>query len=337
MHKLLRDLIQKIDDFGAAGGLVQFTTLIPSFVDIAFSSQNIICSDGSDGDIVLDGGEGIIPGFDKSGSGSSAIYTMTNHLTCSNLTISSGIELKPAGYLFRVRENMTLGDNCKITANGANGSGASLGAGSTGNYYGGGTSGGTGRTDNGIDGGNATSFTSPYVYLGGNGGAGGNGASGNTGGTSVTTNKWAETNGDKFYALLHSFAVNSVTELTKLAGGMGGGGGGGHNVASSIDISGGGGGGGGVIVIMVGGKITYGTGCSIEAKGGNGANATTETTANLGGGGGAGGGCVIVRSKVKAGSVTITVTGGTAGTKTGTGTDGTAGVDGFSREVYFVG
>lgn len=336
MHNLLRKLWHAIDN-GGIPGIINFVSGLPEMVNISSVSQDLICGASIDGAITLDGNTGTVPtGFSISGSGSSAVYTMSKHIMASSMTISSGITLKPAGHFLKVKGDLTLGNNVTIQANG-NGGGTGLNGASppSSGFFSGGSAGGNGKTQGQAGAGGAGSSVIG-VKLGGTGGTGGTTPSG-AGGAGSSTNNWVKSNGDKFVQAIQGFFI-SGTSVALLGGGSGGGGGGG--VTNTYSNPGGGGSGAGVIVILVGGTITYGSNCRITAIGGAGKDAyNSSIPANTrgGGGGGGGGGAIFVRSKRKIGSVTFDVSGGAGGNKVSSSdTNGSAGSSGYYKEVYLL-
>lgn len=281
--------------------------------------------DGSDGSATLDG-SATVSWASKSGN----TYTMTEPCLCTDISISGGVTLIPAG--FPVYVNGTLTNNGDISAAGADGplnhgftdSGGLGGNSGTSNVYGYGGNGGTTSLGNG---GTAGVIANAIGGAGGNGGNSGGGNSGGLGGT--RTLPAASVGGIKQTKGLASIITGrtfSQTGVTMILGGSGGGGGAGDGTNPG-GPSGGAGGGLAIFAANIAGSGT------ITAKGGNGGSGPIGS--NCGGGGGGGGGYIYVITTTSnyASLNTVTVAGGTAGPAQGTGNAGSAGAAGVLRET----
>jgi hypothetical protein len=281
--------------------------------------------DGSDGSATLDG-SATVSWASKSGN----TYTMTEPCLCTDISISGGVTLIPAG--FPVYVNGTLTNNGTISAAGADGplnhgftdSGGLGGNSGTSNVYGYGGNGGTTSLGNG---GTAGVIANAIGGAGGNGGNSGGGNSGGLGGT--RTLPAASVGGIKQTKGLASIITGrtfSQTGVTMILGGSGGGGGAGDGTNPG-GPSGGAGGGLAIFAANIAGSGT------ITAKGGNGGSGPIGS--NCGGGGGGGGGYIYVITTTAnyASLNTVTVAGGTAGPAQGTGNAGSAGAAGVLRET----
>lgn len=312
--------------------------------------------DGSDGEYTLDGTQAAVGGlFSKS----SNTYTLLRDANFSNLTISAGVTLKPAGYLLRavgvltnagtIENNGVAGSDGNGTTNNTPGTGGAGGAAGTGNTLAAGTAGVTGGTGgtSGNVGSAGTNGTSQNPSLGVNGAAGGKGTdaganSGGAGGSAGTataenmnftltpiSNLTANAVNSNVIFFAFSGATSGLTLSPSAGSGAGGGAGGTGGVAGS----GGGGSGGSGGIIYIGASTIVNTG-TIRANGGNGGNGGSGT---LGGGGGAGGsGGIIILAYKTLTAGTIQVAGGTGGTAGSGGVDAANGSNGTTGVYYKV-
>ena len=229
------------------------------------------------------------------------IYSMTNNIVCTNLTIDVGVTLVTNGFIIMCTGTLT--NNGTIDNSGGNGGPGGVptaaGIGALWTILGGGSSGGTGGHFDPQQ--QGVSFTAVgvnnNVALGGRGGAGGNpsntaGATNNPIGLSTYT--WSADHLDLSTWLMSGRVSNTglanigdtgTSSLIFFGGGTGGGGGASPGGGPVFD---GGGGGGGAGVILISTNILAGNG-TIRAKGGDGANTT-----GWAGGGGGGGGVIII-------------------------------------------
>ena len=302
-------------------------------------ANTFMFGDGSDGDVVI-----------------SVDTALTQNAFYHNLTVNSGINLTPSGFLVCVSGTLTLTATGTINANGAVGAtgGASTNAGGAGGganqYLSGGSGGGAGSNG----GGGASSGAASRAYRGvvitgsGNAAAGAAGVSGGAGqgggggggegvgGSVAAGTTIAQSAGDihdLFNAMNGGFMGRGSSPNTWTSG-VGGGGGGGDNVTPR---SGGGGGGGGGTVVVRANNIV-GTGL-IQAKGGNGGNGSAGAANRVGGGGGGSGGIIVVIQRFgiapnATGGVTTSVTGGTGGLPVNAGGAGGAGGAGIVITGY---
>jgi len=251
---------------------------IPIFSDF----QTFVRSDGSDGDVTI-----------------TSDTTLTRDMFYNNLTIQTGVTLKPNGFRIFVKDTLYLygtidfsgknGGNGGTNAAGIGGAGVPAGTvpGSIAGANGGrGGLGGSYSPDPGNNGINASkSLQNTNGRNGGNGGggSGGAGASGGTGGT-ATLASGVDWRWEKNYLIPYLLLDNSF-QVT--AGGAGGGGGGVGSIGYNAGGGGGGGASGGCIFIVA--KRIVGNG-SIRARGGDGGNGGNGGGGNTGGGGGGAGG-----------------------------------------------
>lgn len=299
--------------------------------------------DGSDGAATLDG-SATPSGMTKSGSD----YTMTRDVYYTDMTLSTGTTLNPAGYRIFGTGTCTLNGTAVIKRNGnngTNGSGTTAGTGGAAladGYLKGSAAGGNGGTEtpnvSPQAGSNTTNSIGTSGATGGDGGAG-SGAGGQTGGVAGT----ATTSNVKLISNWHLATlldVGSTGATVKFdnSAGSGGGGGGGQGTDNFPGGGGGGGSAGGIIAIYFR-SIVIGASASIIANGGNGGNGGNAAGTNNGGGGGGGGGnggqiILIYNILTNSGSITCTKgTKGTGGTKTGTGVAGSNGADGTNGTI----
>lgn len=307
--------------------------------------------DGSDGAGVADGSTAL-----AGATLAANVYTLTRDVYYTNLTISTGVTIKPSGYRIFGTGTLTMNGTAIILrngnngSNGANGSGGVGGAGGSGGaaladgYLKGsvaGATGGTGAAGGGGNGNAGSAGTATSNSIGSNGtaggqggkGGGGNRGAGGAGGVATASNVKLSA-GWHLTTLLDISASGSSIKYDNSAGAGGGGGG-----ASSTAGGGGGGGAssGGVIAIYFR-AITIGASASITANGaagGNGGDGQGLTDPGDGGGGGGAGGnggeiIIVYNTLTNNGSVTATAglggSPGASGSQTGSsGSNGTAG------------
>lgn len=294
---------------------------------------------GFDGTLTLDGS--VTPDTSlmaKSGS----VYTLARDAHFDQLTIDSGVTLRPNGYLLFCRGTVTVDGT--IERNGNDGSGSTAGAALSQTIAAGNSgAGGNGATSdaNGSNG-NAVSTNGAAGGPGGNGGISGTGRNGGTGGsaksdTGATVNApnaagafGTAGRGRPFDAVgfMKGFASWGGQTLgwTSWGGGASGGGGG---RGPSATAGGGGGSGGGVLVICAS-TIEVSASGIIRANGGAGANGNGT---NCGGGGGGGGGVVALMYDSYTNSGTVEAAAGTNGTGAGGGGNGGPGGAGNVYEI----
>ena len=230
-------------------------------------------------------------------------------LNAYNLTISSGITLKPAGSPVRVLGTLTLDGTIELNGSAASGNTAGAGAGpsvspavpATGNVFIGGGTGTAGMTS-ATNGGNS-SLLSNSICCGGEGGAGGSGSYGTTatGGSGTLAASAIQT--DHYHGelqwLLQVGRSDGGTFRLNLVGGAGGASGGNRIGSGSGTLRSGAGGGGGGIGAVYARSASFGASAQIVADGGTGGNAPyTSPGGNAGSGGGGGGGGGVVFLKV---------------------------------------
>lgn len=305
--------------------------------------------DGSDGTVTCDGSTSVA-GMSLAGS----TYTITRDVYYNNLTINTGITVKPEGFRIFVKDTLTLSGTAKIDGNGTTGNigiaptgGASIsmsdgylkagpatGAGGNGINAGGG---GITSGSNGVDALNSLGYSGASGGAGGKGTIGSSTTTGGTGGIATTSNVKLIANWH-LATLLDISSTGSTLKFT--IGGSAGGGGGGTGLGAGDNAGGGGGGGAcGRMLAIYSKNIVIGASASITANGGDGgAGGTGGTQRGGGGGGGGGNGGIIVlcyNNITNNGSITASAgAGGVAGTNTGTpaftpavaGTAGSAGI-----------
>lgn len=248
--------------------------------------------DGSDGAATLNGTNTYSSWSTKSGN----VYTLTRDVQLSSLTISSGVTLKPAGYVVQVNGELLLNglihdDGGDASAHNGGAAGATGTAGATGVW---------GETNN------ASGLSSAMGASGGRGGTGQGGYS--QGGTATAP-------GDLSW-------LNSAPLKSSIPSGLNAGCGGGHAGGWGGTAGAGGGGGGGKVIVYA--LYANGSG-TLRARGGQGAGCTGGPQ---GGGGGGGGGWVMLVTSSASHSYTITATGGNGGAGASSEWDGVAGTNG---------
>ncbi|CAM6003641.1 unnamed protein product [Sphagnum balticum] len=249
--------------------------------------------DGSNGPATLDGTTTF-----SWASLASNVYTLSQDVCLTSLTINSGVTLKVNGFRIMVAgtftNNGTIGQSGSAAVTSA--AGAAGGTGTVGS----GAAGAAGGTGNGAIG----TFSTV-----GSGGAGGTGSSGTAGagagsvlpGAGYVHDVFVQPDAAGCGAYYWSGTVHACS------GGCGGSAGGGDGT----NKGGAGGAGGPMIVIYAYSFVNSG---AIIATGGAGG---TPTTGNCGGGGGGGGGLVLIYTLTTATTGTITLTGGAAGSGNG--------------------
>lgn len=288
-----------------AASVEQAFKTLNDWVTMLKNIQKQIFGDGAAGDLVVGGTTG------PTGLQGAPRY--------DDLTVSVGGEFTVFGSTIYVAGKLTWAG--KLSSNGANGGNGGVGTnGSAGDSnYRHHSPGGRGMVN--ANGEAAPALATPYTAAT-SGGDGGNGGATN-GGSSAT----AYPDPASFRIGPHVFAFDPSSGLiVPYRGGRGGGGGGGD----AANGGGGGGEGGGLIVVCAR-EVEIAVTASWDALGGNGGNATAGNCG--GGGGGQGGGMLLICGLLTGTPPTGTVTGGTAGTKTGTGVNGTAGAAGASSIV----
>lgn len=310
--------------------------------------------DGADGALVYDGAATIL-GMAPAAN----VYTLTRDIFATDITINNGITLKPGGY--RIYATGTLTNNGTISRNGvaggtgANGStsvdGTADAAGGTagtalasGTLYGSaaGKAGGVGQGNTNGDAGTAGASETQCTVgtnTGAVGGKGGNGTGGfsNQGGTASAGGAGTALVQPVKTIFRDMFDYNGIIKARAGSGSGGGGAAGNNGSGGSTMATGGGGGGSGSNggTIFIAAKIIINNSTKVISanggNGGNGGNGVTSGAGNSGGGGGGGGGAgglIVLVYRTLTNSGTITVTGGTAGTKGAQGGGGTAADDG---------
>lgn len=267
----------------------------------------------TDGDLVFDGALPVtIAG--QTVSPVAGVYTLSNYVLASTITISAGVEIRTQGNIIRCW-NLTGAATSVISDNGNDASGGTGGAGLSDvdipNRRDSGL-GASGRVTVGI----GATGTGVSTSLGGSGGSGGSaGSAGGAGGSAAAPN----------YTLtgpLTSYSTACLRTLSMVSPIRGGGGGGAGGLATAGGPSGSGGGGGGCVYVNA--AIWDFTGV-LRARGGNGSAASNT---NGGGGGGGGGGCVYIVQREILAAPTFDVSGGTGGAGFGTGNEGNSGSQG---------
>ncbi len=278
-----------------------------------------VFGDGSDGDIVLDGSAS----FGMMSGPSSNVYVLTRELYANNLTINSGVTLKPDGYRIFVKNTINGAGIIDASGNpGGNGSGGTGGGGASAVGSGPfksapGKTGGNSATNFGTGG---QSGTTGNI---GNPGAKGGDSANNGGGSAGPVASKTAPHREKWAAFL--FRDFDLTQ--RVPAGSGSGASGCRPFFSGgSGITGGGGGGSGSSggIIWIAARIWAGT-FTIQAPGGQGGNAGNSSGSNMvggnGGGGGTGGISFFIYFK-KTWTGTYSLAGGTGGAP-GTGAAGT--------------
>ena len=286
--------------------------------------------DKSDGDVTLVTGGAGAPAWTTY---SSDIYTMTRDAFLNNLTVNSGVSLRPDGFLPYIAG--TLVNSGTIERRGADASGVTGGAAVTdkGTFLADSTGGGTGAASTGnTTGGNSTLLANS---AGGTGGAGGTanttvlaGVPGTASAPIASITSWRTLN----YVL--SQRLISATTILGLNGGTGGSGGGASGNGVGQTATSGGGGAGAINLFLI--MNTLDNAGTIRSRGGNGANASVVGTAfGAGGGGGGGAGSVLIAANKVLALGTISSTGGNGGT--GAGISGAASAGGVGPVIILSG
>lgn len=300
--------------------------------------------DGSDGTVTFDGTTtilGIVP--------SSSIYTMTRDIHCINMTVNTGVTIKPSGYKIFATGTFTMLGTATISRNGNNGSNGGVGSmGVQGTGGAGGAALAAGTLDGSLAGGAgqisvqsggpaqpgvpaapgasvSNSIGSSGAAGGGSNGSGG-GASPSAGGT-ATSSVTRLTKGWNLQSLLDITTSGTATRFTNSAASTGGGSGASSAIAGANGGGGGGAGSSGGIIAIYAYSIVISASSVISVIGGNGGNGATGLNGTGGGGGGGNGGIVIFVYVTLSNLGTVLLTGGTAGTSGGTAaTNGSTGL-----------
>lgn len=309
--------------------------------------------DGSDGVGAADGSTAL-----AGATLAANVYTLTRDVYFTNLTISTGITIKPSGYRIFGTGTLTMNGTALIHGNGNNGTkgtdGTTGGAGGAGGaaladgYLKGSIAGPTGGTGGavGFPGNSGGAPTNTTNSIGKNGVDGGNGGTGEQIGGSASGAGIATASNVKLIAnwhlatLLDISSTGSTVKFDNSASSGAGGGGGGSTAGKGG--GGGGAGSGGRIIAIYFRNIVIGVSASITANGGNGlyggdGQAATNASGGGGGGGGNGGQIVLIYNTIT-NNGSITANGGTFGTgglgigTGGNGANGTAGQSGNIRQ-----
>jgi hypothetical protein len=293
-------------------------------------TAHLYSGNGADGSLIFDGTSTIL-GMVPSGN----IYTLVRDIYPENMTVNSGVTIKPLGYCIFVRTKLTNAGTIQFNGStGANGSagvnangGTSFTSVGTLNVSGG--AGGAGRFTNGVGGtGSGSGGNNVAGSAGGDGGAGGvsGGGVGNVSASPAGTMGQIKDIG--FAGRRRLLSGNSLAAPNC----GGGGGGGGVNLQAGTGSSGAGGGSGGAVFIIC--TILDNTGGVISADGGLGGNAVGTVDAQIGGGGGGAGGWVFVATSYVISQGTIRANGGLSGTKFGGGSNGSPGNPGLVVTLF---
>lgn len=301
--------------------------------------------DGSDGAALFDG-SATPAGSSKSGSD----YTLTRDVFYTDMTVSTGCTVNPAGYRIFGTGTLTLNGTAVIKRNGNAGTSGSSGIDGSGGGAGGtaladgylkgsavGGAGGNAGGNNGANGANTSNSLGSSGQNGGSGGAGsGTGGNGGGSGGTATAMLTSPKTAWQLHLLLDVTSTGATIKFDNSAGGAGGGSGG---KGTGNGTGGGGAGSAGGIIAIYFKTIIVGASASITANGGNGGNGGNFGSTNGGGGGGGAGGNggqIILAYGTYTNSGTVTASGGTkgaGGSKDGTGTAGSAGTDGAAGTI----
>jgi hypothetical protein len=283
--------------------------------------------DGSDGNLTFDGTSVVFGITPVANVYTFASAVSSRDLFANNLTINTGVTIRPAACRIFVRGLLDLQGTGKISYDGADGA-----VGSTVSVAGGnnttaalnvgmlplGGTGGQGTANGAGTGGSSGNPVPRGLNSGGTGGTGGINGGGAGGGVALT--ETAAQGGCGSYVPASMGRVGNLTSAYAASGSGGGGGGGGG--AGNSGGSGGAGGNWGFVAA----RTWQGTG-SITAKGGAGGAGRPAPGAACGGGGGGGGGTLAVVT-TQSTLPTTDVTGGAGGAGTGGGTNGNNGGSG---------
>lgn len=319
--------------------------------------------DGSDGNVIFDGTTDLTDFSSRSGT----VYSLTRDLFANNLTINTGVTLKPAG--FRIFASADLTNNGTIHSNGGDGGNGGNASGDTGGTAG--TAGaaahaqgslpasligkagkaGSNQGSAGTAGEDGTDSDKSLGAAGVGGGGGGSGTAGvgsdpggagGNGGSKTGTVYNAPRSPQAAYLLADTQPSDTFAVLLGSPSSGSGGSGGGGNGGGGGGGSGGSGAPGGFVVIFAYRIINNGIISANGGNGGNGGNGSDGGGSNGGGGGGGGGagsgGVLIFVYGLKSGSGTETVDGGTGGTPgtANNGNDGSAGSAGNTGSLIEV-
>ena len=298
--------------------------------------------DGSDG-LALYNGTSEVLGAVRSGT----TYTIKRDVYYTDMTVSTGVTVKPGGFRIYGTGTLRLEGTAIIERNGNNGtSGASGGAGGTaiaesGAYLRGSIAGGAGSlgATAGVAGGNRSNSIGSNGAAGAAGGAGTSGSAG-AGGVGGTRTKALVAPIDKWNVkTLLDIGPGGATVKYENSAASGGGGGGGAGTGGAGGRGGGAGSGGGIIAIYFL-EMVFDNTSSITANGGNGGAGQVASNTGAGGGGGGAGGnggqIILVYNELDDGGATISVdggTGGAGGAGNGGGSAGSAGTDGSDGNI----
>jgi len=303
--------------------------------------------DGSDGAGVADGTTAL-----AGATLAASVYTLTRDVYYTDLTVSTGVTIKPSGYRIFGIGTLTLNGTAIISRNGNAGSdgvndnglpnaGGLGGVALANGYLKGSIAGGNGGASvgspnpagAGVAGGNTTNSLGTNGVYGGSGRTGTNaaGAAG-AGGTATASNVKLIANWH-LATLLDIGSTGSTVKFDNSA--ASGGGGAGANSSFGNGGSGGGGGSAGGIIAIYFRSIIIGASASITTNGGNGGKGGNTALSGCGGGGAGGGGNggqIILVYNLITNSGTLSASGGVVGVQStgggapsGSGENGTAG------------
>lgn len=293
--------------------------------------------DGSDGAAVFNGTDAVT-GYTRSGT----TYTADRDVYYTDMTVSTGVTVKPAGYRIFGTGTLTLEGTAVIQRNGNAGSaptdagGASGGAALADGYLKGSVAGANGGTGNGPpDPGFAGTATSNSIgssgAAGGAGGAGTLNAGGAGGAAGTATASNVRLIANWHLATLLDIGSTGATVKFDNSAGSGGGGGAGQGTGPVNGRGGAGAGSSGAILAIYFRVIVIGASASITANGGaggNGGDGQNNGSGGSGGGGGGNGGQVILVYNTLTNSGSITAAGGAGGTGGAANSGGSAGTAG---------
>lgn len=312
--------------------------------------------DGSDGAGVADGATALAGATLGGGT-----YTLTRDVYFTDLTVSTGVTINPAGYRIFGTGTLTENGTGKIARNGNNGSSSTTSAGAAGGaaladgYLKGslaGAAGGNGANGGGVQ--NGVAGTSTSNSIGSSGAAGGRGGEeilgtdGGTGGAAGTANSSnVRLIANWHLATLLDIGSTGATVKFDNSAASGGGGGGNRDATSTPGGGGGGAGSPGGIIAIYFRVIVINASASITANGGSGGSGAGGASIGSkcgggGGGGGGNGGQIILVYNTLTNSGSLTASAGTAGTggaggvantaPNAAGLNGTAGTAGTIRQ-----
>ena len=283
--------------------------------------------DGSDGIATLDGAA-TPSGMTRSGND----YTMTRDVYFTNMTMSTGTTLNPAGFRIFGTGTMTLNGTAIIRRNGnagGNGSNSATGVGGTAGaaladgYLKGSVAGQVGGSGPGA----GTAGINTSNSIGTNGGAGGN--TGGAGGTATPSNVKLIAN----WHLATMLDISSSGSTVKFDNSAGAGSGGSSILNGGVVGGGGGSASPGGIIAIYFRVIVIGASASIQANGGVGGNGGAGNAFGGGGGAGANGGQIILVYNTLTNSGSLTVTAGVGGVPGDSGGSPAAGATGTAGTI----